>query len=189
MVLVGHCVSCGHSVEGGELMTDADRSTLRQKAEKATPGPWKVKRSTTGHYAGSPMCEATCGTGMVPDSVSPGAGKGQWAGCDLHDFTDDAVDDISAGDKEHAVFCAGHDYEESGVVSVANAEYIAAVSPDVLLTLLDHEAALREMVKTLTTAIEDVRCSHCGFNYSTTAHCGACEPMARLLAAAETGGT
>ena len=91
--------------------------TLRELAQAATPGPWKVydKGRSTPHV----------GT-ISPDS------KAGWKYDTICDLYEDEADNYDTNN-EYVPFSD----------SVANAEFIAACSPDVVLGLLDEIKDLR----------------------------------------------
>lgn len=111
-----------------------------------TPGPWSVKLSESRHRKGSPLCHQECGdnrrvlTSIELTSVEDAK---QWGGeTEIHVLTTDHVEDVIAADGTHVV-CTGHDYEDSGYVSLADARLIAA-APDLLAALKAIYAADRD---------------------------------------------
>lgn len=95
--------------------------------------PWRVVYAESSHRAGSPACLETCGAGRTPDRVyheAPGSylirAIPQLANVtEMHAFSSDLVDDIVDGTGRHVV-CFGHDYDDYGSVSKADAELLVA---------------------------------------------------------------
>ena len=122
-----------------------------------TPGPWRVKLSEIRHRQGSPICLETCDKGGTPVRVehdTPEEAKRQgWEGVtELHVFLTDSVEDIISEDGTHVV-CFGHDYDDYGSVSHANARLIAA-APDLLAIA---KRALNESARVRPDFAADIR--------------------------------
>lgn len=128
------------------MIAPADLAAIRQRAEAATKGPWRVAYSESTHRAGSPICLERCvKKHEVPVRVEPFEANEFWPAGEGHVMRDkDYVDDIIGGDESH-VFCAGHDYDEGGVVGPEDAEFIAHAREDI--------PALLETVDALTQAL------------------------------------
>ena len=101
-----------------------------------TPGPWTVKLSEHRHRKGSSACLERCGHGAVPirieqDSPEGAIRSGSPNELELHVLLiPDQVEDVMAADGTHVV-CTGHDYNDGGHVSPADARLIAA-APELL---------------------------------------------------------
>jgi len=112
-------------------MTTTDLAELRRLAEAATPGSWH--RHTYGHRsiraAAGKVTEALFRLG---ESVPGGADR------ELRDTFHDLTY-VHQDDEGPTVAMTGN-----GPKQVANAEFIAACSPDVILSLLDELEACRE---------------------------------------------
>ena len=102
--------------------------------EDFTPGPWTARMGELGHFKGSPMCDATCGAGLVPVRVEHDP-KQEWHGeHEVHHMRENTVEGIYAADGSIVVE-VGQDYDERGVISTKDARLIAA-APDLYAALM-----------------------------------------------------
>lgn len=120
-------------------MTEEELAIIAARTEDATAGPWTAMRMTAHHSAGSTICLETCGRGEVPLSTT----RETWGECHLMSF--DHIDDIISANRDHVVCCGGHGYDDSGYVSVPDAEFIAHAREDIP-RLLEEVARLRRIV-------------------------------------------
>lgn len=99
---------------------------LRERATKATKGPWRVGyasgRCTMDHKHAMKVCDYRV-TGYEDETPS-------W-----HHVTQ--VKPIGSPTKDCQMIAGQYDYDSGGIIERADSEYIAALPPEVVLAMLD----------------------------------------------------
>lgn len=126
------------------MTIESVEARLRRLAEEATPGPW-----VRGWWSAQVESKCNCAhkgalLGKRLQAEYPGAGP-------FHVHESDFFPDehrISGQPPECAQVAGNYDYEAGGIVDEANAAYIAALSPSVVLRLAAIVEAARVFILT-----------------------------------------
>lgn len=121
-----------------------DHTHLRELAQKATPGPWTLEYdSDSGEYGEN--------YGQWPHALNGPKSKTEW------------------NDPERQEQY-GHHVSEISDMSDADAEFIAAANPTVVLALLDEIATLVTQVRNQAAELEDTRAAYQLTRHQLDAH-------------------
>lgn len=109
-------------------MTDTNDplDQIRQQLGKITPGRWAVAYSRLRVRDNAPVAVERIAMGEIPIASEPATDE--WRGHRGHILTFEDrgfVNDIVGEDGAHIVCLGGHEYDDSGAVSVADGEFIA----------------------------------------------------------------
>ena len=99
---------------------------LRVLCERATPGPWRIRKFYHSHFAGSPACLAECGAGWTPRRVWRDP-TSTYPDVDTHEMEQGSSFEEMLGPDGVILFGVGQDYDDYGTgPSDDNAAFIAA---------------------------------------------------------------